>query len=238
MTQQDQEHREVLRGQDLLAALAMQHEVGRHDSPLYSNPSIVTWLDQEATAVERRSERWSPVRVRTAAARIHAMVCARSCKVRQSVGDPPLRPASTVGTIPQILEEAVASRTAPQLDLSAAAGAGRDLWDEPCDSSVELPHYMPRGRYLAVRIKGESMIPLFHTGDTLLISLDTPIERGRVVLARMPDGGYAAKQVGRLTQSRIELISLNPDFAPVVVPRDERTVIGTVVLFWCDHQKI
>jgi phage repressor protein C with HTH and peptisase S24 domain len=80
------------------------------------------------------------------------------------------------------------------------------------------------------------MIPLFHTGDVLLVSLDAPIERDRVVLARMPDGGYAAKQVGRLTRTRLELISLNPDFAPVVVPRDERTVIGTVVLRWCEHQ--
>jgi SOS-response transcriptional repressor LexA len=52
----------------------------------------------------------------------------------------------------------------------------------------------------------------------------------------MPDGGYAAKQVGRFTRTRIALISLNPEFKPVVVQRDERTVIGTVVLRWCEHQ--
>ena len=147
-----------------------------------------------------------------------------------------MRAAVIVGTIPQVLHEAMECRAAPQLDLSAAAGVGRDLWDEPCESWVELPKDMPRGRYLAVRIKGESMIPLFHTGDTLLVSIEAPIERGRVVLARMPDGGYAAKQVGRFSRTRLELISLNPDFAPVVVMRDERSIVGTVVMRWCDHQ--
>jgi phage repressor protein C with HTH and peptisase S24 domain len=225
-----------MRAEELLAELAMRHEVRRMDSPLYGNADVVAWLDGEASARERASARWRAERVKSVAARIHAAACAQRCKVRPVTGAVPLRAAAAVGTIPQVLEDAVEMRAAPQLDLSAAAGVGRDLWDEPCEWWVEVPEYMPRGRYLAVRVKGESMIPLFHTGDVLLVSLDAPLERDRIVLARMPDGGYAAKQVGRFTRTRLELISLNPEFKPVVVQRDERTVIGTVVLRWCEHQ--
>jgi phage repressor protein C with HTH and peptisase S24 domain len=141
------------------------------------------------------------------------------------------------GTIPQVLQEATELGAAPQLDLSAAAGVGRDLWDEPCDSWVQLPEDVPRGQYIAVRVSGESMIPLFHTGDTVLVQLGAKISRDTVVLARLPDGGYAIKRVGRVTQARLELISLNADFAPIVLRRDERTVIGTVVVRWCPHSE-
>jgi SOS-response transcriptional repressor LexA len=238
MTYRNEDRDEVMRAEDLLAALAMRHEARRPDSPLYGNVDIVTWLDNEASASERASERWSAAQIKGVAARIHAAACARRCKVRQEAGAVPLRAAAAVGTIPQVLDDAVKMRAAPKLDLSAAAGSGRDLWDEPCEWWVELPDYVPRGRYLAVRVQGESMIPLFHTGDVLLVSLEAPVERDRIVLARMPDGGYAAKKVGRFTRTRLELISLNPDFAPVVVPRDARTVIGTVVLRWCEHHDV
>ncbi len=231
----DQQEQDVLRGEDLLASLAMRHETHRADSPLYVNADVVAWLDAEAAAPERDSEQWSAEQIRAAAARIQAAVSARSAKVYCQAGAPPLRPAGIPGTIPQILDQAVAQRAAPRLDLSAAAGVGRELWDEPCDSWIELPQGTPAGRYLAVRIKGESMVPLLHTGDTILVQLDVPIERGRLILVQMPDGGYAAKKVGRVTTTRIELLSLNPDFAPVMIQRDERKVIGTVVMLWCGH---
>src|SRR5688500_7256839 len=151
MTHRDEDRHEVVRAEDLLAALAMRHEVRRPDSPLYSNADVIEWLDKEASDPARASERWSAEHVKAVAARIHAAVCARRCKVRQETGRPSLRPAAAVGTIPQVLEEAVQLRAAPKLDLSAAAGVGRDLWDEPCESWVELPDSVQRGRYLAVR---------------------------------------------------------------------------------------
>ena len=234
---QEQDDQDVLRGEDLLASLAMRHETRRADSPLYVDPDVVAWLDAEAVAPERDAERWNAEQVRVTAERIQAAASARTSKVRRISNAPPLRPAAVVGTVPQVLQDAVKQRAAPRLDLSAAAGVGRELWDEPCDSWVELPDTIPDGGYVAVRIKGESMVPLFHTGDTILVQLDVPLERGRIILVQMPDGGYAAKKVGRLTTTRIELISLNPDFAPVVIPRDERKVIGTVVLLWCAHHR-
>ena len=233
----DREDMDLLRGEDLLARLAMRHEVRRADSPLYADARVVDWFDREATAWPSSVTPWSAKQVRTTAERIHAAVIARQSKVRQAVGTPPLRAPSIVGTIPQTLDEAVERRAAPRLDLSAAAGVGRELWDEPCEAWVELPPDVAKGRYLAVRIKGESMVPLFHTGDTILVQLDVPVDEGRIILVQMPGGGYAAKKVGRLTTTRIELLSLNPDFPPVVIPRDERKVIGTVTAVWCEHHR-
>lgn len=226
---------ELRRGEDLLAALAMRAESRRPDSALYSDARVVAWLDKESGASERGRTGWSAESIRAAAAEILARATARQFKVRQQAGAPCLERARMPGTIPQILDDAVASRAAPQLELSAAAGAGRELWDEPCESWVELPEDVPPGRYIAVRIAGESMIPLLHTGDTILVRLGSTPARDTIVLARLGDGGYAVKRVGRISPVRLELLSLNPDFAPIVVPRDEHTVIGTVVLRWCPH---
>jgi hypothetical protein len=132
--------------------------------------------------------------------------------------------------------DAGADARAPRFDLGIAAGAGRVLWDEPCDSWVSIPPELPRGRYVALTVKGDSMLPLLHSGDIVLVKLGPDAVRDTVVVARRPDDGYVVKRVGRVTPGQLELVSLNPDFpAPIIVDRDEGTVTGTVVLRWCGH---
>jgi SOS-response transcriptional repressor LexA len=41
--------------------------------------------------------------------------------------------------------------------------------------------------------------------------------------------------VGRIGRAAVELLSLNPAFEPILVPRAEGTIVGTVVLRWCAH---
>jgi phage repressor protein C with HTH and peptisase S24 domain len=43
------------------------------------------------------------------------------------------------------------------------------------------------------------------------------------------------KRVGGLAGSRVELESFNPDYPPIVIPRDPSLVLGTVLLRWCSH---
>jgi phage repressor protein C with HTH and peptisase S24 domain len=169
------------------------------------------------------------------AARIQAKAAALRSRVRQVAGAPRVEPARIAGTVPRILADAAAVRAAPQVDLSAAAGIGRDIWDEPCESWVPLPDDVPDGRYISVRVAGDSMTPLMHTGDTILVKVGDQIARDSIVLAKVPDAGYVVKRVGRVTPSRLELLSLNAAFPPIDVRRDERTVVGTVVLRWCSH---
>jgi phage repressor protein C with HTH and peptisase S24 domain len=123
--------------------------------------------------------------------------------------------------------------------LAAAAGVGREMWDAPVDRWVELPPGTPRGRYLALRIAGDSMEPVMHSGDTVLVALGRPLRAGAVVVARHPDDGYVCKRVrgfrGRGRREVAELESLAPGRPLIALPRDERLVVGQVVAVWCVH---
>ena len=69
------------------------------------------------------------------------------------------------------------------------------------------------------------------------VQVGSAVARDTVVLARVPDAGYVVKKVGKVTRAQLELQSLNEAFPPIVVPRDDRTIVGTVVLRWCPHMK-
>jgi phage repressor protein C with HTH and peptisase S24 domain len=120
--------------------------------------------------------------------------------------------------------------------LAVAAGLGRDLWDELCDTWIELPDNVPSGRYIALQVSGDSMAPLMHTGDTILVRLGVPLRKDAVIVARHPEDGYVCKVVQRIRSATIELASIDPTRPPVIIPRDDRLIVGMVVLVWCTHR--
>jgi SOS-response transcriptional repressor LexA len=122
--------------------------------------------------------------------------------------------------------------------LSIAAGAGLELWDVECCTTVDVPEDVPRGRHVALRVSGDSMEPLIHSGDLVPVRLDTRPLPETVVVARDPDHGYVIKEVGRLTAGGIELRSLNPAYPVLRVPHGVGTVLGTVVLCWPCRDKL
>jgi SOS-response transcriptional repressor LexA len=156
-------------------------------------------------------------------------------RVREITAEPESAPAWEEGTLAQVVSAAARVKQVPEMELSVAAGVGRELWDEPCDRWIPLPDGMPDGRYVALRVTGDSMVPLLHDGDTILVKLGDELVPDAVVVARVPDGGYVVKRVGGFAGSRVELASLNPDYPPIVIPRDPSLVLGTVLLRWCTH---
>ena len=225
----------TLRSQQLLAELAARAEMERGDSPYYTDERVVGWLAREVGSSHRSSDGWSPARIRSAATRMRARVEAARLKVRLVAGSPPVERAAAPGMIAEVMDVARTMRAAPQLDLGAAAGVGRDLWDEPCEQWVRVPDDAPAGSFVSLRVVGESMDPLLHTGDSVLVQVGCAVARDTVVLARVPDAGYVVKKVGKVTRAQLELQSLNDAFPTIVVPRDEHTIVGTVVLRWCPH---
>lgn len=190
------------------------------------DPRFIEWQAAELRDRSRRSEDDGDVVSRARRLAAHALGLRHAVRCID-------RMPTTLG-VPA--EAASDLATAPRFDLGIAAGAGRALWDEPCDSWVSIPEELPRGRYVALTVKGDSMLPLLHSGDVVLVKLGPEIVRDTVVVARRPDDGYVVKRVGRVTPAELELVSLNPDFpAPIVVDRAEGTVTGTVVLRWCGH---
>lgn len=83
------------------------------------------------------------------------------------------------------------------------AGAG---WDE-----VELPTVADVNAY-ALTIYGDSMLPVYRPGDTILVSPAAPVRQGDRVVVRSQDGAVMAKLLQRRTSTRLYLSSLNPDY--------------------------
>jgi hypothetical protein len=220
---------------DLLVALVGDLHARDPDSAAFVEERGVEWLARELRLAPGDGERWSAERVAELAALVRARVEAALAPVRRIDRRPAVRVPPAPNAVARALAEAAAAGCAPWVDLGVAAGAGRELWDEPCESWVELPPALPHGEFLALTVAGDSMTPLLHSGDVVLVKLGAEAARGAIVVARRPDDGYVVKRVGRVGATSIELESLNPAFAPVVVERRSDAVLGSVVLRWCGH---
>jgi phage repressor protein C with HTH and peptisase S24 domain len=90
-------------------------------------------------------------------------------------------------------------------DAGFPVGSG---WDE-----VNVPGLTGEGAY-ALEIAGDSMAPVFRDGDRIVVSPGSPVRRGDRIVVRLSNGEVLAKELGRVTARTVELISLNPDYAP------------------------
>ncbi|MEJ7812828.1 MAG: S24 family peptidase [Gemmatimonadaceae bacterium] len=181
-------------------------------------------------------ELWSPRDAVLIADGIRAQVAAERSHVHRA--DWGLEEGASTTALPMELafERATEAECAPWHELSVAAGAGRELWDAPCDRWVRLPSHLPRARYLALTVSGDSMTPLLHPGDVILVKLGHETTRDSIVVARHPDDGYVVKRVGAVSAEHVELTSLNRAYSPIRIPRDERLIVGTVVVRWSKHR--
>jgi SOS-response transcriptional repressor LexA len=206
-------------------------EVERVDHELaYQSESLLAWVAQDlragACAADRaRNERDADAFARRASARLAIR------RVERRLPPTPLRrrEAPVPATVAQSLSLALEAGCAVMLELAAAAGAGRELWDEPCDTWVELPADLPAARYVAMRVEGDSMHPVLMPRDVILVQLDATPAVDDLVVARRPDAGFVVKRVASLTARQLELASFNEAYGPVVVRRDPSTVLGTVI---------
>ena len=164
--------------------------------------------------------------------RLREQVAATQTRVMISERPASFRPPAVEGTASSTVGQARAVGCAPVLDLAAAAGVGRELWDEPCTSWLELPDDLPSGQHVALTVSGDSMEPLLHAGDTILVKIDPELRRGAVVVARRPDDGYVVKRVSRVGPKVVDLASLNPGYPPIRIPRRDDLVLGTVLMCW------
>lgn len=160
------------------------------------------------------------------------LAIAASAGLRRITEPPAVTAPAASGTLAEMIEIATRRSSAPVLDLRIAAGDGRDLWELPSEQWIELPGGLPRGRYLACGVGGDSMQPLLSERDTLLVRLGPRLVSGTLVVAYRPDHGYVVKQVGKVTQRAVELDSLNPAYEPIRLQRRRGTILGTVVACW------
>ena len=218
---------------DALAEALGRTYVRMHDD-VWSDEAFLSWLAAESRARGgRRARAAYDANAMLASGRaLRTRILARQSEVGVVPGAPRLTTALRVDIPQRVMEEARAVGAVPFLDLAAAAGAGRELWDEPVEEWLIPADGAPRLRALAMRISGESMEPLLHDGDTVLVELTPALVRGRIVVARRPDDGYVCKRVERIGRRDVLLASLNRACEDVTIPRDERLIVGTVRVAW------
>lgn len=145
--------------------------------------------------------------------------------------------ARAAGPLARAVTAARGTQAAPLAELGVAAGSGRELFDEPCDTWVALPEELPPSRYVALRVVGDSMTPLLHSEDVVLVNLDGTVHQGAVAVARHPEHGYVVKRVMRASGPgpALSLVSLNPAYPALELRPAAGALLGPVVLRWCAH---
>jgi len=88
-------------------------------------------------------------------------------------------------------------------DVGFPAGAG---WEE-----IHFPGVDDEDAY-ALEISGDSMAPVYRAGDRIVVAPHSVPRRGDRVVVKTRSGEVMAKELGRVTNQSVELISLNPAF--------------------------
>ncbi len=213
---------------------ALMRQVGRalerQDDALESQSEAhLRWLAAELRAGRSIAEREQDEQAAEAFARRTAQAMhVRRAELRLPRRELRHRMPPVVATASQAVAMANRERCAALLDLAAAAGEGRELWDEPCESWLELPAETPPGRVLALRVAGDSMVPVLRDNDVILVHLDDKPAIDDLVLARIGDG-YVVKRLAAQAAGRIELASFNPAYSPIVGRDGHVILLGVLV---------
>lgn len=122
--------------------------------------------------------------------------------------------------------------TVPMLGF-AQAGAGGFFDDAGFPAGhgweqVELPAQAREGTY-ALQVQGDSMMPLYRNGDTLIVEPAAAVRRGDRVVVKTVFGEVMAKVLVRRTPDRIELHSLNPAHPARTVAAGEIEWVARIV---------
>jgi phage repressor protein C with HTH and peptisase S24 domain len=105
-------------------------------------------------------------------------------------------------------------------DAGFPEGQGLDL--------IELPAQAGENSY-ALKVRGDSMLPLYRDGDVLIVQPDASVRKGDRVVVRTGAGEVMAKVLERHTAKSISLLSLNPDHPNRDIPTAEVEWMARIV---------
>ena len=105
-------------------------------------------------------------------------------------------------------------------DSGFPAGNG---WDE-----IDVPGVTDQNAY-ALEITGDSMMPIYREGDTIIVSPAATVRKGDRVVVRTTDGQVMAKLMQRQTSKTLDLASYNPHHATKVMDMKEVDWIARIM---------
>ena len=109
-------------------------------------------------------------------------------------------------------------------DSGFPAGNG---WDE-----IEVPGVTDQNAY-ALEITGDSMMPIYREGDTIIVSPAATTRKGDRVVVRTTDGQVMAKIMQRQTSKTLELASFNPSHTTKVL--DMKDIDWIARIMWASQ---
>lgn len=204
------------------------------ESAVWRDERFLAWLQRTARA--GATQRTTVARLEARGDELQARALAHRHGVRWSSRRPSYKRVAFDGTPADAVDFGRTRGVSPLVELGVAAGVGRELWDEPVEQWIVIPDGVPAGQHLSLKIVGESMSPLMHTGDTVLVRVGGELAERSIVVARHPEDGYLCKVVHRVRARSIELASLQAGRPRIVIPRDPALVVGTVLMVWCPHR--
>ncbi|MGN3973548.1 S24 family peptidase [Tsuneonella sp. SYSU-LHT278] len=122
----------------------------------------------------------------------------------------------------------------PRLPLGAAAGPGALAADERAFDSFRFSRRWLREQGLggaelsAIRVEGDSMEPLLHDGDEILVDRAQRTLRDGIHVVRLGDA-LMVKRLAPAGPGRATLLSQNYAYPPLEVALDELEIVGRVV---------
>lgn len=105
-------------------------------------------------------------------------------------------------------------------DAGFPVGTG---WD-----SIRFPGLEDDNVY-ALEITGDSMEPVYREGDRVIVAPGAQIRRGDRVVVKTNAGEILAKTLGRMTGTKVELISANPAYPVRETARNEINWIARIL---------
>ena len=110
-----------------------------------------------------------------------------------------------------------------------AAGIPIDAISEIIDRE-EIPLEMAKsGEYFGLRIKGDSMSPYIIDGDTVIVRKQDDADSDQIVIALINGNDGVCKKL-RKTPHGLMLISLNPQYDPMVFDHSEIDSIPVIII--------
>jgi len=130
-----------------------------------------------------------------------------------------------------IAGDAGGGRAIPIVGLARAGLDG--FFDEQgfpvgAEDTVRFPDTGQEKLY-ALEITGDSMEPLYRNGDMVIVQPGAAVRRGDRIVVRTKAGEVTAKELGRRTETSLELISLNPSHPVRKMAADDIDWIARIV---------
>ncbi|MEL7429640.1 MAG: helix-turn-helix transcriptional regulator [Pseudomonadota bacterium] len=125
-----------------------------------------------------------------------------------------------------------ASRGVPLIGFAQAGSGGYfddggfpvgQGWDQ-----IDPPGDVAEHSY-ALKVSGDSMMPLYRQGDILVVDPSATVHRGDRVVVKTRDGEVLAKLLEKRSSQAVHLKSINPDHADVVLSETQIDWIARIV---------